>query len=183
MNDLDQCLTEGFAVVIETDQYAGRFERELTAYCTGFVGECEAGRELSDLFYRDFDISDDEDFCADEKNPFRGFIGDRQDDTGTWRPCSVWMNPRYGCKSDGTYSLLNEENYSEYNFPAFFAVAIYFEVKPDKSLLDIITDRAKKFFDEVYPEIHAEPIASIERIRLLRQVIGVEDLGDVYCQE
>ena len=33
--------------IIDTDQYAGNFERELCAWTTGQIGECEVGKEYS----------------------------------------------------------------------------------------------------------------------------------------
>jgi hypothetical protein len=175
-------VSEGFIVIVETNQYAGKFERELTAYCTGIVGECEVGRDMSNLFYRDMDISDDEEdapdpLCADQKSVFYGFMGDRQDDHGVWRPCSIWANPRYGCKHNGSYAVLTDDNYREFNFPAFLGVAIFFEVKPHKQHIDIITERAKKFFAEIYPKSGGTEGVVVERVRLLREVRGIEDLG------
>lgn len=37
-----------YKFIIDTDQYAGNFERELTAYCTGIVGDCHVGEEFLD---------------------------------------------------------------------------------------------------------------------------------------
>ena len=34
-----------YALVIRTDSYAGNFEREMCAYVTGHVGECEVGKK------------------------------------------------------------------------------------------------------------------------------------------
>lgn len=180
-----QVIGEGFTVVIETNQYAGSFERELAAYCTGVTGEDEIGQDVANLFYRDLNIEDDEEDVADpklayEKSIFHGFLADRQDDNGVWRPCSIWPNPRYGCNSNGEYAVLDEENYEQYNFPAYLGVAIYFEVKPHQKHLDLIKERAIQFFNEVYPSLAEDkPIPVIERVRLLREVIGVEDLGEV----
>jgi hypothetical protein len=36
--------------VIDTENYAGSFEREMTAYVTGVVGDCEVGAEVASLF-------------------------------------------------------------------------------------------------------------------------------------
>jgi len=37
-------------LVIDTDSYAGNFERELCGYVTGQYGECEVGKDYSELF-------------------------------------------------------------------------------------------------------------------------------------
>ncbi len=34
-----------YLFVIDTDTYAGSFEREICAYVTGQIGECEVGKE------------------------------------------------------------------------------------------------------------------------------------------
>ena len=39
-----------FAFVIDTNSYAGNFEREMAAYLTGEVGECGVGEEEADSF-------------------------------------------------------------------------------------------------------------------------------------
>lgn len=63
-----------YVLLIKTDSYAGNFERELCAYITGCVGECEVGEE-----YVDEDITE----------LFSGYIGSQQDDSGCWRPVSI----------------------------------------------------------------------------------------------
>jgi len=41
---------EGFIFVIDTDTYAGNFERPMCAYMTGRVGECGVGEEFAEMF-------------------------------------------------------------------------------------------------------------------------------------
>jgi hypothetical protein len=41
--------------VVDTDSYAGGVERELTAYVTGVVGECEVGEEFAELMRQEVD--------------------------------------------------------------------------------------------------------------------------------
>lgn len=49
-----------YLFVIDTEQYAGNFERELCAWCTGQIGQCGVGdREAADfasLFHEDYEI-------------------------------------------------------------------------------------------------------------------------------
>ena len=40
--------------VIDTNEYSGNFERELCAYITGHVGECEVGEEYADMYLSEF---------------------------------------------------------------------------------------------------------------------------------
>jgi len=37
----------GFGLVIKTSEYTGNFEREMCAFLTGHVGECEVGNDLT----------------------------------------------------------------------------------------------------------------------------------------
>lgn len=38
----------GYAFVVDTEIFAGGFEREMVAYMTGFVGECGVGEEIAE---------------------------------------------------------------------------------------------------------------------------------------
>ena len=46
MNVIDRSC---YLVVVDTDQYAGSFEREMVAFMTGHVGECGVGQKHADL--------------------------------------------------------------------------------------------------------------------------------------
>jgi hypothetical protein len=45
----------GFALVIDTDQYAGNFGRNMTAFLVGKIGECRVGEELVEKLSVNFD--------------------------------------------------------------------------------------------------------------------------------
>jgi hypothetical protein len=64
--------------VIDTDQYAGNFERELCAHMTGHIGECEVGSEFVDS-----NIAD----------KFSMIIASLPDDHGCYRPTSCYPSP------------------------------------------------------------------------------------------
>lgn len=64
-----------YKLIINTNLYAGNFERELTAHCTGIIGECEVGNEM---------IEDD---IADM---FIDSIASISDDRGWSRPCAIF---------------------------------------------------------------------------------------------
>lgn len=42
-----------YIFIIDTDSYAGNFERELTAYITGVVGGCEVGDDFAKIYIKD----------------------------------------------------------------------------------------------------------------------------------
>lgn len=66
-----------WVVLIETDSYAGNFERDLCAFLTGTVGECGVGSGL---------------VSEDIKDVFKDFIYGVSDEHGCYRPCSIWLN-------------------------------------------------------------------------------------------
>jgi hypothetical protein len=68
----------GFAFIIDTNSYSGSFEREMTAYLTGRIGECGVGVE-----YADFALPINFDNVIDVP-----------DDHGCYRPTSIWLNEK-----------------------------------------------------------------------------------------
>jgi len=66
-----------YLMKIKTDDYAGNFERQCTAFATGQIGDCEVGsdeaQEFADLYGEDM-------FCD--------IIGDYNDE-GCHRPCNI----------------------------------------------------------------------------------------------
>ena len=36
-----------YGFIVDTDSYAGNFEREMCAYMTGHIGECSVGEEYA----------------------------------------------------------------------------------------------------------------------------------------
>lgn len=68
-------IKEGYVFEIQTNEYAGNFEREMCAYCTGEIGiDDDTGKE-----YIPKNIPID----------FKGIIKQCPDDNGTLRPCDV----------------------------------------------------------------------------------------------
>ena len=67
-----------YFVVIDTTDYAGNFEREMTAFCTGMTGECCVGESKA------------ADYNEEETIDFDGWVTREPDDNGCWRPCSIY---------------------------------------------------------------------------------------------
>lgn len=65
----------GFAFVIDTNRYAGNFEREMTAFLTGHIGDCGVGSEFPK---------------PDVDESFFDNIKQVPDDNGTYRPTSCF---------------------------------------------------------------------------------------------
>ncbi len=70
-----------YLFVIDTTDYAGNFERELCAFITGRIGDCEVGREMSELFTEETG-----------QEPFENVIGEA-DDHGCYRPVTIYPTP------------------------------------------------------------------------------------------
>jgi len=69
-------------VVVATDKYAGNFEREMCAYCTGVVGECGVGENLAAAFPHD-------------RAKWHSRMIQFPDDHGCRRPASIWSGPKF----------------------------------------------------------------------------------------
>lgn len=147
-------ISEEFILVIDTDSDTHSFYKQFGAYCTGLVSEEETDFQYSDLFYLELNIEDDVKKTAIEKNPFYGLIYDRQDETGSWSPYSVWPSRIFGMHDASqeepvfNYSRLTENNYHLYDQPAPFSIGIFFDYKPETELVEIIKERAVRFFNE-----------------------------------
>jgi hypothetical protein len=154
-------ISEEYSLVIDTNGEAYDFAPKLCAYCTGLTAEDEVDRQYSDLFYMEMGIDDDDSphgKVADEKNPFAESAIDRRDENDVFSPCSVWLSREYGSNEAGEYAKLTTENYSEFDLPAPFSVGIFFDVEPTKELVQIVRERATKFFAEVWPKISKQTV-------------------------
>jgi len=82
----------GYAFIIDTNSYAGNFEREMTAYLTGVVGDCGVGEDMV------------------EKLPinFEDDIQQVADDHGCYRPTSCWLEPKSGMNNSVAIFFYNK---------------------------------------------------------------------------
>lgn len=85
---------------VDTDTYAGSFERELCAYMTGILGECEVGEESKKLYEED-----GHEPLEDLVDPYV------PDDHGCRRPVSIHPTP--GWFNDGAGNHYRESGYDE----------------------------------------------------------------------
>jgi len=82
-----------YIFVIDTEQYAGNFERDLCAYCTGEIGGCGRGDNYAKIFAQE---------VPEDSNPFGcASLDHRPDDSDhpCRRPCAIWPTP--GWYNDG----------------------------------------------------------------------------------
>ena len=117
--------TENIIVVIDTDSYAGNFEREMCAYITGQYGECGVGDGKAKLAEEELEgvmitSSEGEEPILEY---FECAVEQEGDENGCHRPVEIWndLNNRYE------------------------SLAIFFNEIPPDEVLEIMLKRAKEF--------------------------------------
>lgn len=124
-----------FIFIIDTDKYAGNFEREMCAYMTGQVGDCGVGEDIAEDF---------EDQFPSEYKKFEAIILKVPDDSGCFRP--VQIEP---IKSTIAYN----------------AVGINFSERPHEKLIEFMKSRAKEFAKAIKLKISGYRLVKEETIR------------------
>lgn len=135
-------------VAIDTTDYSGNFEREMCAFITGQVGECDVGSELAE--------EAQEELAQDTFNNTLDWIEDHivseSDDNGCHRPASIWPTPgRVNNGSGGHFDedkLPKEKSWNNVHWPAYESVAIFFDEIPPKEVIDVMMERALRFASE-----------------------------------
>lgn len=125
-----------YIFVIDTDSYSGNFEREMCAYMTGQIGDCEVGKQLAEEATIEI---------LEIVKKLERIIDKMPDEHGCYRPVEIWPNERYGNDGHGNHALLTGSNKEEYPYPAFNSVAIHFNALPDNDLIDIMKKRSEDF--------------------------------------
>ncbi len=106
-----------YKVIIDTDSYAGNFERELCAYVTGHWDDSTHGGDQAKVF-------EDE---VGEPNPFEDYVSFIIDEHGLRTPVCLEYTP----KELGDYNMCS--------------VGIVFKKRPTPELIQLVKDRAYKF--------------------------------------
>lgn len=94
-------MSKKWIFIIDTDEYAGNFERDMCAYVTGQIGDCGVGDDFSALYNEE--VKDGPDFDS--------FIESRPDDNGCCRPCQCW--PTKGWLSVGHDKAVRKEDWNQ----------------------------------------------------------------------
>lgn len=148
-------------VVVDTEIYAGNFERELCAYVTGAIGECGVGGEVaraaaSEIVHIDW---------------WRRHVRSEADDKGCRRPTSIWATPGWFNNGMGGNYRDVPENYA----PARDA-AVRSMIEHQRHQEDIIRKRletgdfeesmgGRGWTEEACRRTLADNAASVDRIR------------------
>ncbi|MBU1976527.1 MAG: hypothetical protein KKA62_01075 [Nanoarchaeota archaeon] len=159
-NPVKQGQPDHYLFVIDTDTYAGNFERQMCAYVTGQIGECEVGKEQARLAKQEI---------PEVVAQLEELIKSVPDEHGCHRPVSIFPNPRYGNDGQGNQALLTAENREQFPGPAYNSVAIYFNSIPDSRLLDVMKERAKEIAAREIGLKKYELTIMIEGFRFLEQ--------------
>lgn len=97
---------KSYTFIIDTNQYAGNFERYMCAFMTGIVGDCGIGEEYAEM-YKNSGLL-----------PMEDLIRYKADEHGVYRPCEIvatpgWINTGY--KYYRIDNLDEESVLAEYN--------------------------------------------------------------------
>ena len=140
-------MSESYQFIVDTEDYSGNFERELCAYVTGQIGECEVGEKLADLAKTELPVHVAQWFELYTERP--------GDEHGCHRPCSISITP-------GWYNTgMGKHKKGKGKYPAYLSVEIYFSKRPPDDILRLMVPRVK-FFCENFPTLSrlrpADPI-------------------------
>jgi hypothetical protein len=156
-----------YIFVVDTEQYAGNFERAMCAYITGQVGQCTVGEECATTFEEEVDL---------DENLFDLMVEQVPDEHGCHRPCSIYPTPGWFNNGLGQHyregvpgveekakedhrkqceeKIANGENVPFWEkllnkplekCPAYFSVAIFFNRQPPDLLIELMKNRAQHF--------------------------------------
>jgi len=155
-----------FIFVVDTNRYAGSFERPLTAFCTGCVGECEVGEEYAEVFKQDH---------PELVKTFQKIIAQVPDDHNCLRPAAIWTTPGYWNDGMGTewpdaawgaqetiekyrhevwkykkqypkaLPEIDAQTAMPHRSPAYLSVAMFFAERPSDEILSFLCRRVLKY--------------------------------------
>ena len=130
---------EGPSLVIDTDSYAGNFERPLCTYVTGIIDEQRASFECPEMarLYQEE---------VGAENPLDGLVAwglEFDDDVPSVTVCSIY--PTLGWSNDGHGEHYQVTNERPYKHPAYYSVRLFLHREPTEDELSLIKARAKAF--------------------------------------
>lgn len=160
-----------FIFVVDTDSYAGNFERDMCAHITGQIGECGVGAEyrtdIEDLKedHYDFDL---EKICSWLEN----HVIQVPDDHACYRPCTIWPTPGRTNNGNGGHSDVTDSN--PMKWPAYESVAIFINEEPPEDVARFMVIRANTFYIRATKWSPAEEI-KVKGCRLVKETTVVTE--------
>lgn len=141
MMDMKDVKGELKGFVVDTDSYSGNFEREMCAYMTGYIGDCEVGEEEANDYLKSY-------------TEVSGVI-DKPDEHGVYRP--VKIHPTLGFWNDGMgkHYKFGDENapLQTVKYPAYQSFIIYLYELPSEEELERMKKRALEYAEKNKIEI------------------------------
>jgi hypothetical protein len=134
-----------WAFVVDTDSYAGNFERQLCGYVVGRCdehGDHQAGPYIA-MYKKDFHIHGN----SGEEDPFEDLVTLRLVDPGDdgFDRAPMDLAPTPGYSNDGTGGVSKLKQGVMPKNPAYNSVAIFLSRKPTDVELRVLAERTKKF--------------------------------------
>jgi len=165
-----------YLFVIDTEQFVGDFDREMTAYVTGRVSSDGIASKEAQLFYKETNLwtgdwnnsSLDVKSCYSKlNNPF-GFVMLQTDNDGVRNPSEMYSTQGW-VSVDGQYVKEAEAN-GLMRGTAFLSLAIYMERTPTEHEESLLVERSHKFTDYWKSKI------DIAGFRLIEKTISEETI-------
>lgn len=148
-----------YSFIIDTTAYSGNFERQMTAYMTGVVGDCGVGGPFAEMYLEGVPDHD-----------FSPSIVAMKSDEGCYRPCEIATTP--GFVNNGYGKQAHEDSPEaaafEHKWPAYQSVEIFFEEDPTP-YAEFLKKRAYEFA-EYYNKNGAYPYGGEPQEQI--QIIG-----------
>lgn len=162
-------MVEKYIFIVDTTEYAGDFEREMCAFCTGVIGDCEVGREEKKKWI--------EAYGEDKADEMYEMMEQRPDEHGCRRPVSIVPTPGYINTGMGKHIKEKDAKPEDERYPAYQSVAMYFYERPTKEVINMIKERAK-LFTKTNDRISREPrTLKILGFRLLKETTVIEEIA------
>jgi hypothetical protein len=155
--------------IVDTDSYAGNFERELCAYVIGAAGE--HGAHVAGPYLKLFRM-----WCPVELGSLSDTrIADSGDDGTRESPCDLAPTPGWSNNGNGkSYRVRPNNKRYRYKHPAYNSVALFLRRRPSDDELTELVKRALEFptLQKVHPW-EARP-TEILGCRLLKEAVQVD---------
>lgn len=139
------------AIIIDTEQYAGNFEREMVAYVTGLVGECDVGERQA--------VEARESLSPDVLGWFDACVVYVPDEHGCKRPANIAPTPGWSNNGLGAHRKLKSNESPKYL--AYLSVEMVVREWPPDDVAAVIVERVREFCQR--REIPVTRIRCVER--------------------
>lgn len=161
-----------YMLIIDTNSYAGNFERALCAYITGQKADITSSEaeEMAAIALQEI---------PEIVAKFDELMLEVQDEPEDYPRCvSIWPTPGYGNDGRGKEVKLTEENKEDYPYPAYLSVAIFFSERPPNRLVTIMKERALQLAAEGIPWYGGTRLRqfTIENFRLVHRHVEYIEL-------